>query len=164
MSIWWPDQWEISICRWPILSVHGTCRETEICNVIVHIKIICNLERAVVLNGVWETKKPRHMISRILHIGCLVFSFSRYKNSSSYKDEYRQVIKRSFCKAVKNLVWMWIQLNRPTFLNFLLATHIPLEPTDSTSLRLWVQKLKILATFKRLHLNKRNKIVCCANF
>ena len=44
-------------------------------------------------------------------------------------------------------------------LNFLLATHIPLATTDSTSLSLWVQKSKILATFKRLHLNERNKIV-----
>ena len=102
-------------------------------------------------------------VPRIL-IGCSVFSFSWYENSSSYKDEYRQEIKRSFCNAVKSLVWMWIQLNRPTFLNFLLATHIPLEPTDSTSLSLWVQKLKILATFKRLHLNERNKIVCTQSF
>ena len=100
--------------------------------------------------------------TRIL-IGCSVFLFSRYKNSSSYKGEYRQEIKRSFCNAVKSLVWMCIQLNRPTFLNFLLATHILLEPTDSTSLSLWVQKLKILTTFKCLHLNERNKIVCCEN-
>ena len=55
----WPMRDQYLLTR-PILSVHGTCRETEICNVIVHIKIICNLERAVVLNGVWETKKSRH--------------------------------------------------------------------------------------------------------
>ena len=53
---------------------------------------------------------------------------------------------------------MWIQLNRPTFLNFLLATHILLELMDCTSLRLWVKKLKILATFKCLRYERYGQI------
>ena len=64
-----------------------------------------------------------------------------------YKDEYRQEIKRSLCNGV-----------------FLLATNILLEPTDSTLIIIWVQKLKILATFKHLHLTERNKIVCTHEF
>ena len=77
-----------------------------------------------------------------IFLGCLVFSFSRYKNSSSYKDEYRQGIKCSFCTTVKESSLNEDSIEQTNFLKLSAFSFQHITETLST-----------VVTFQNKHLN-----------
>ena len=81
-----------------------------------------------------------------IFLGCSVFSFSRYKNSSSYKDEYRQGIKCSFCTVVKESSLNEGSIEQTNFLKL----SASIAGTDGQHI---TETLNTVITFQNKHLN-----------
>ena len=81
-----------------------------------------------------------------IFLGCSVFSFSRYKNSSSYKDEYRQGIKCSFCTVVKESSLNEGSIEQTNFLKL----SASIAGTDGQHI---TETLSTVVTFQNKHLN-----------